>query len=104
MGKDRRCTGSRNKLVLLGTSFLVSLTEVYYSALMLEAEISSETLVRIYKSKRCHIQEDSNRHCHSLEILKSPLKKESNCLAKHLVFLLLAGSFATLSDEVTILS
>jgi hypothetical protein len=53
---------------------------------MLEAAVASETLVHISKSKRRHVPEDSNRHCHSLEILISHLKKKSNCRAKHLVF------------------
>jgi hypothetical protein len=97
ISKDRRYTGARNKFVPRGSSFPVSLTEVYYSTLMLEAAISSETLVHMYKSKPRHVPEDSNRYCHGLGILTSHLKKKSNCSAKHLVFLLLGSCFMTLS-------
>jgi hypothetical protein len=87
ISKDRRCTGARNKLVLLGSSFPASFNEVCYSALMLEAVVSSETLVCIYKTNWRDVPEDSNRHCNSnsLEILTSQLKNKSNCPEKQVV-------------------
>jgi hypothetical protein len=42
IGKGKRRTVAGNELMLLGSSFPVSLTEVYYSTMKLEAEISSE--------------------------------------------------------------